>query len=37
VWGKLPASSYSTEQVRDLRTKLQALMSGELGFVSQHP
>lgn len=37
VWGKLPASSYSAEQVRDIRTKLQALMSGELGFVPLHP
>ena len=37
VWGKLPASSYSAEQVRDIRTKLQILMSGELSFVPQHP
>lgn len=35
VWGKLPARSYTDEQVRDVRQKVQALMSGELGFVPQ--
>ncbi|UTW13711.1 HIT domain-containing protein [Marinobacterium rhizophilum] len=35
VWGKLPARSYTDEQVGDIRTKLQSLMSGELSFVPQ--
>ncbi|MCP8686939.1 HIT domain-containing protein [Marinobacterium sedimentorum] len=35
VWGKLPARSYTAEQVGDIRTKVQALMSGELDFVPQ--
>jgi diadenosine tetraphosphate (Ap4A) HIT family hydrolase len=35
VWGKLPARSYTDEQINDIRTKLQSLMSGELSFVPQ--
>ncbi|ANG62390.1 histidine triad (HIT) protein [Marinobacterium aestuarii] len=35
VWGKLPARTYTAEQVAGIRKKLQALMSGELDFVPQ--
>jgi diadenosine tetraphosphate (Ap4A) HIT family hydrolase len=35
VWGKLPARSYTDEEVQDIRQKVQTLMSGELGFVPQ--
>lgn len=35
IWGKLPAVPFTQEQIRDVRHKLEALMSGEVDFIPE--